>query len=153
MSVRYATISQHKDLVRLSKTSPFTKTFCDVRYIAEYYQRGWIGVTDCGQGFICLRHCSRSTWTTIYYVTVAPEARGKGLGQQLVAWAERDSPHGELRCGVEKENIDARLFWARQGFQQHDVTISKHGVVILQLRRQRGWLQQTVDDQRGETAP
>lgn len=135
----------HKTLVKISRQSPYTKGFSDVRYVQEYYTNGWVGKLEVAKnqsksilGFVLVRHCKREPWTTIYYAAVAQEERGKGLGVSLLDWVERETPHQQIRLGVDEANVGAERFWLRQGFKPCDVAyrLSKHGLRINQFYKE-----------------
>ena len=55
----------------------------------------------------------------VYSVVVAPTARGQGLGDRLMAAAERatrDCGRGRLRLEVRTDNVAARALYARRGY-------------------------------------
>ena len=128
----------HRTLIKLSRTSPFTRGFADIRFIQEYYAKGWVGVArlDRPVGFVCLRHCrvARQPWTTIYEHCVEPNWRGLGIGAKLLRWAMAETPHDEIRCGCESTNSDGLAFWLKQGFRAFDTTVTKSGKTLIQLR-------------------
>jgi hypothetical protein len=124
----------HKAILKLARLSPYTKGFQDVRFIQEYYHQGWIGIAENEQGdmvgFICIRHCVKQPWTTIYYVG----SIAKGAGGQLVEWAWETSPHSVLRCGVDEGNEGGRAFWHAMGFDPLGLdTFNKENNRIIQL--------------------
>lgn len=136
MRIVAANYSDHKELLKLARQSPYTKGFADVRYVQEYYERDWILRTWNMAAFACIRHCVRSPWTTIYYLGVAPEARGKGLGAAMVREISLRTPHGELRCGVDEANLEGQAFWKAMGFRRFGLaTTNKKGGRIIQLRK------------------
>jgi ribosomal protein S18 acetylase RimI-like enzyme len=139
--------ADHKTIVRLARQSPFTRSL-SVRYIDTYYHRGEVGklVRYSGLsndwetvGFILVRHCVRRPYTSVYYVVVDEQHRGRGLGGRLLDWAEGQSPWTETRLGVDERNDGARRYWERLGFVPADpsVTVSKKGLRLLQLKRGR----------------
>lgn len=132
----------HKEIIKLSKLSRFTKGFADVRYIQEYYSNGWVGKATVSTelvGFVCLRHCIKRPWTTIYYLGVVPSLARTGIGSRLVDWVWNTSPHPSLRLGIEATNADGLAFWTRQGFIpcEHLFTVTKNGTRIYQFECQR----------------
>lgn len=137
-----ADVQDHKGITKLSKSSPFTKGFGDIRFIQEYYTKGW--VFKCNRlgvlaGFLILRHCTRQPWTTIYYAGVDPGCRRKGIGVSLLDYVEKTTPHSQIRLGVEEINKEGILFWKANGFEElmQDgvavTTSNKAGITILQM--------------------
>ena len=139
--VSLAAWEDHKQILKLSKQSPYTKTLADVRYIQEYYTNGWMFKAvkeESIVGFACIRHCLRNPYTTIYYLGVEESCRGAGLGWRLVKAVEEASPHNELRLGIEETNQEGRLFWLALGFVASGVvTTTKSGKQIYEFRKQK----------------
>lgn len=129
--------TDHKVLLKLARQSPYTKGFQDVRYVQEYYTKGHILVAeDAGEllGFVCLRHCVRQPWTTIYYLGVREDARGRKIGSKLTRYTADASPHAEIRLGVDESNAGGMAFWYRLGFQMTGAhTLNKRGGRIVQM--------------------
>lgn len=151
----------HKSLIRLSRQTPYTKSFCDVRYPQEYYDRGEVGklvaVSDQSArpvGFVLTRRCKTRPYTSIYYLLVDEQLRGLGLGGKLLKWVQATSPWPELRLGVDEHNEAGRRFWEREGFVPADppFTETKHGLKILQMRRSLVDAQ-TTEPTEGPTQP
>ena len=75
-------------------------------------------------GTIMVGHDGHRGWA--YYVAVADDARGRGVGTQLVraaeAWlAERGIP--KLNLMVRDDNAGARRFYERLGYARDDVVV------------------------------
>lgn len=107
----------HREIARIARLSKFTKDFEAVRYIKDYYDKGWMAVAihlSEVQGFACIRHCVRQPWTTIYYLGVRTQRLG--IGRELLRWVKDTSPHREIRLGVDRENDGAKSFWLATGF-------------------------------------
>lgn len=143
--VRPGRYEEHKTLAKISRESPHTRGFCDVRYIQEYYDRGWVGVAEQkgadGRwevvGFTLVRHCLRKPWTSVYYVAVSSDLRGLGIGVKLFDWVVRTTPHPTLKLGVDENNEGAKRFWTRLGFTpcSPEFTVAKAGNRIYQYSR------------------
>jgi ribosomal protein S18 acetylase RimI-like enzyme len=77
----------------------------------------------------------------IQTICIAPHARGRGLGAQLIAWAEerifRDSPN-VFMC-VSSFNPDARRLYERLGYETVGVltgyVVDEHDEILLRKRR------------------
>lgn len=138
---RRADYSLHKNLLKIAGESAYTRGFADVRYVQSYYEAGWIGAaTYDGDvvGFVCIRHCIRNPWTTIYYLGITKRLRGRGLGKRLLDWVEAETPHEELRLGVDESNVGALAFWEGQGFSPLGVfTSNKAGGKIWQMAKRK----------------
>ena len=134
VTVSLAVWEDHKEILKLSRQSPYTKTFGDVRFVQEYYTKGWIFKASQGGkivGFACIRHCVRSPYTTIYYLGVSDSYQGRGVGRRIEREVEKSSPHEEIRLGVEEENESGQEFWRRLGFVvSGKVTTTKSGKQI-----------------------
>lgn len=139
--ISLATWEDHKPILKLSKQSPYTKTLGDVRYIQEYYAKGWmLKAEQRGEivAFACIRHCLRNPYTTIYYLGVTESCRGKGVGRRLEMEIENNSPHEEIRLGIEEDNKQGQAFWIALGFvASGGITTAKSGKRIHEFRKQK----------------
>ncbi|MES2885987.1 MAG: GNAT family N-acetyltransferase [Pseudomonadota bacterium] len=84
--------------------------------------RVWVAVegqTVVGDVIMLLR--SGADFGRVYSVVVAPAARGQGLGDRLIAAAERAARatgRSRLRLEVRTENAAAQALYARRGYRQ-----------------------------------
>lgn len=136
--VRPARAEELNEVLRLARET--VPHFSGVRFGAQYFSRGWVGVI--GQpgslrAFIWLHHCVRHPWTSIYDLGVREPYRRSGLGKMLVQWAQRGSRTGTLRCLCEVDNHVARRFYRALGFRVVGAKINSRGIrhVILQCDR------------------
>lgn len=79
-------------------------------------------------GFLRYHHRKRDRQTTLYDICVAKEARGEGIGQQMLSLLiERCHALNRetvvLKCPVQ---LDANKFYARNGFICAETLIGKH---------------------------
>lgn len=118
--VRAAKESEHKAIVQIARTSRYLAGFTNKIYSGpERYEAEAIGVAKIGRrivGFVCLRHCVRNPWTTIYDIGVHPDEKRKGVGSKLLAWAYAGSPWEKLRLNVAESNVEAITFYKLIGF-------------------------------------
>jgi len=137
MKIEKAKWSEHKEILKLSALSKFTKGFSGVGMgnVEEYYTRGWVSVVrQKGKivGFLCVHHCVRKPHkpdiyydkflryyerphTSVYYVgTSVPR---KGIGSALLQHAMKTSPNGLLELISEKENVQGLRFYKKLGFK------------------------------------
>ena len=75
-------------------------------------------------GTAMVGHDGHRAW--VYYVAAAPERRGEGIGQALMAasegWArERDIP--KLQFMVRDDNQDVLDFYGHLGYEKQNVTV------------------------------
>jgi len=124
-------IAQWKDdskIQKIAKQSKFTRDFCSILFVRQniraWYKEGVVGkaVNAKGEilGFICAKHLIRKPHTTIYYMGVALEHRGKGVGKRLLQWALKQSPWGKLQLVCEEGNAEGSKFYDALGFQVVD---------------------------------
>lgn len=120
--VRDGRVEDHKELVKVAKTSPYTGDFSNrVMFSSDAaYDKGWIRVIyKDGEilGYYCVRHKSRGEKATaLYFITVRPEWRSKNLGLILLEDMKARSPAGIIQLNVAKKNEAARRFYERHGF-------------------------------------
>ena len=118
-----ATEADHEELVRLAKTSKYTKDFSNrVMFSSPVaYARGWIikAVRD-GKivGFSCVRHKVRQPEVMLYFIVVDPEFRSKGIGEFLIRHTMQSAPSRRMALNVMKDNDRAIAFYRRLGFQE-----------------------------------
>ena len=118
-----ANVEQHLQLVKIAKTSEFTKYFSNRIMFStdQAYEKGWIRVafdedTEEPVGFYCVRQKVRGDKETmLYFITVKPEWRDKGVGEALLTDMKDNSPSRLIRLNVDKENR-AVHFYERHGF-------------------------------------
>ncbi len=121
-SIRKATESDHDTLVKIAKTSKYTKDFSNRMMFSgpTAYEKGWIkvAVLPGGEilGFSCVRHKVRAPETMLYFITITPERRSEFIGQRLLEEVMKDSPHKTMSLNVMKDNR-AVSFYKRLGFR------------------------------------
>lgn len=122
--IRPARVSDHDAICAVAKTSPYTRDFTNtVMFSSEAaYAKGWIKIVihdDEIVGFYCIRQKVRGDRATkLYFITVAPAWRDKGVGEMLMAELKRDSERhngGIIELDVAKDNR-AKSFYERHGF-------------------------------------
>jgi GNAT superfamily N-acetyltransferase len=130
-------LGDHKAIVKISKEETYIH-LDDVRFIQQYYADGCMGklVIPSLVGYVLMRHCKRSPWSTIYYAGVTRSERGKGYGRRLFDWVVSQTPHQEIRLGVIEGANEALQFWKHLGFTPtpKEFTITKGGLKVYQLR-------------------
>ena len=110
----------HKELVAIAKTSPYTKDFSNALMFSSQaaYDKGWIMKASLDGGVVgltCVRH-KRNGVTMLYFVTVRPEHRSYGIGEKLLRWVMMRGPHDRMQLNVMKDNAKAVAFYLRLGF-------------------------------------
>lgn len=120
--VRAADQTLHPQLVSLARQSPFTNAFGNHIFSGPvHYERGWIRVAyradrpDVVVGLTCFRHKIRSAETKLYFLIVARDRRGCGVGRLLMNDLEGVSPSGTVALDCVKTN-PACDFYARLGY-------------------------------------
>lgn len=118
----------HKRLCQLAKRSKYISSFSSLMFSGDgAYEKGWIrqATDEEGElyGFTCFRVKSRSPETMLYFIMVAPEHEGKGIGRMLLEDLEAHSPHPTIVLKVMKDNERALAFYTRMGY-----TVSKDDV-------------------------
>ena len=90
------------------------------RFLRVPNARVWVAVQNqavVGDVILLLRR--GADYGRVYSVVVAPEARGQGLGDRLIAQAERtvraEGRH-RLRLEVRRDNTAARALYAKRGY-------------------------------------
>lgn len=140
MKIVKAVWAQHKEILKLSALSKFTKGFSGVGMgsVEDYYTRGWVSVMlEKGEviGFLCMHHCVRKpvrkqgkelyytkfsalygrVHSSVYYVgTSYPR---NGVGTALLRHAMKTSPNELLELISEKENEQGLKFYKALGFK------------------------------------
>lgn len=122
--MREARVEEHDEIARLAKTSPYTRDFTNrVMFSSDAaYAKGWIRVLIKDKkiiGFYCIRNKVRGDRATkLYFITVHPDWRGKGVGEMLMlALMEQARRHGGvIELDVAKDNR-AKSFYDRHGFR------------------------------------
>lgn len=122
MKLRVATPADHDEIVKVAKTSKYTRDFSNrVMFSSDAaYEKGWIRVAEeDGKivGFTCVRHKVRDPKTMLYFVTVLPEYRRKGVAFLLLEETMHASPHTTMELNVMKDNEAAISFYNRHGFR------------------------------------
>ncbi len=124
LRIRPATIEDHPALVKLCKTSKYTKDFSNQQMFSseDAYQKGWIRLIYAEDtkepplGFTCVRHKSRSPETMLYFIVVEPDVQGLGIGRLLMQDLEKQTPHPRIALKVEKDNKEAIVVYSRLGY-------------------------------------
>jgi ribosomal-protein-alanine N-acetyltransferase len=121
-SIRRATREDWPAVTAIAKTSPYTKGVTNPRVVAaDTIERGELAVCVAdGEvvGFVAVRHLVRKPYTSLHYVGVHPEWRSRGVGERLVRWAWKHSPHKTVRLLCEVANKPAHKFYKRMGFKE-----------------------------------
>ena len=113
---------------RCGLTRPWNDPVADFRRAASGPASAVLGIIDQGgpelAGTVMVGHDGHRGW--MYYVAVAPESRGHGLGRQLVAAAEdwlvrRGVPKAMLM--VRADNADAVAFYEALGYGRSTVAV------------------------------
>lgn len=121
VKIRAATEADVPEIVRISKQSPYTKGVTNPRVVSpDTIARGEMGVAATKQGliaFVAVRHLVRKPWTTLHYIGVDERYRSQGIGERLVRWVMRNSPHGRIRLISEMSNPRSHGFYQRLGFE------------------------------------
>ena len=89
----------------------------DVPFLTSLIVGGWTTVVDAGevQGFLV----HEKSWINCLYLT--PDARGKGIGKQLLDHAKLAHPEG-LQLWTFQANTGAQRFYLREGFREVERT-------------------------------
>lgn len=121
VTYRAATEADHKELVKIAKSSEYTKDFSNRVMFSNTaaYEKGWIRVAvqlERIVGFTCVRHKARTPETMLYFVTVDPEVRSQGIGEGLLNDVMEHGPHRLMALNVMKKNTRAVKFYKRLGF-------------------------------------
>ena len=78
-------------------------------------------------GFACLRREAEAAGPLLDNLHVLPERKGEGIGRRLLGaaagWLVAKDPEAALQLGVWKDNVEARLFYARLGGREVEETI------------------------------
>lgn len=92
------------------------------RFLRVPSARVWVAVdgkTVVGDVILLLR--SNADYGRVYSVVVSPAARGQGLGNRLIAAAERAvraAGRSRLRLEVRRDNAAAQALYAKRGYRQ-----------------------------------
>lgn len=134
MRVVKASWEDHKEICALARLSPFSKGFVDVRFVQEYYQKGWILVTrtrGAVSGFICVRHLVRKAYSSVYYMGVA--TKRSGVGSVLLSEVGEQSPWRCVKLISEKANVEGLAFYKALGFYVEGEGANKQGEPFWRL--------------------
>ena len=121
IATRTATVEDHDNLVKLAKTSKYTKDFSNAVMFSSpaAYAKGWIKLVENERREVlalsCVRHKSREPKTMLYFLVVAEECRGKNIASQLLDTVMASSPHKIMQLNVMKDN-EALKFYQKLGF-------------------------------------
>lgn len=135
MKIRPARVDEHAELVRLARTSPYTRDFSNRMMFSSdaAYERGWIRVADDDEaivGFTCVRHKVRSPVTVLYFIVVNPEKRGGGIGTALMEDLEfQAEAHGHrwISLNVAKDNEAAIYMYEKFGYEKRGESLKGTG--------------------------
>ena len=92
------------------------------RFLRVHSARVWVAMnvkTVVGDVILLLR--SGADYGRLYSLVVAPTARGQGLGDRLIAAAERAAKaegRSRLRLEVRRDNAAAQALYAKRGYRQ-----------------------------------
>ncbi len=135
MGVRYAQLEDRRAINRIARQSPYTKGAIGQMFMPEIaFHRGEVLVARSrhGQvvGFTAIRHLSQKSkpWTSLHYVGIDEDWRGRGIGEALVRRVLAESPHGCVRLKCEVENKRAHRFYKRMGFKRIGKGANRAGV-------------------------
>lgn len=95
-------------------------------------EKGWVVLGYEGKravGFMVVRHCVREPHTSLYYIGIHPDHKGKGYGEDMVWWLLDDSPHRRIRLVCEVDNEAANAFYKRIGFEHQGTSMTKGGTI------------------------
>lgn len=95
-TIRQATTEEHDTLLKIAKTSKYTKDFSNrVMFSSDaMYEKGWIYVAEyegTAVGMACVRHKVRAPETMLYFIAIDPEWRSHRIGEALVDRIMADS--------------------------------------------------------------
>ncbi len=131
MKIRKAKWRDRESIFSIGKQSHHTSGVSNPMFFGKHtIQRGEAAVAEHDgeiYGFVVVRHLVRKPFTSLYYVGVGSAARSRGLGELLVRWALRTSPHGRIRLICDIDNEKAHTFYERLGFQWTDTGMNKSG--------------------------
>ncbi|YP_009966446.1 acetyltransferase [Pseudomonas phage vB_PaeS_PAO1_Ab19] len=134
--VRRATLDEHKAILQVAKQSKYTKDFSNQVMFSSpaAYEKGWICVAELDgeiRGFYCIREKVRSPETVLYFIGVDQEAKGRGLGKQLIEHIMASTRHRRLALNVNKQNEEAQAFYQRLGFQVAGESLGGQGLALF----------------------
>lgn len=131
MRVRFATLEDKPEIIRISKQSKHTRGVSNPMFMPDKaFEVGEVGVAEHkGRivGFVAVHHLVRKPYTSLHYVGVDESARGKGAGERIVRWVMRQSPHDHIRLICDKTNHEAHKFYKKLGFRQTGEGANKAG--------------------------
>lgn len=133
ITCRAARLDEHKALVKLAKTGFHTRDFSNAVMFSSpaAYEKGWIRVAEeegVLLGYTCVRHKIRAPETVLYFITVAPLAKRRGVGRMLLEDLQQHSPHRRCVLNVANDNPEALAFYPRLGFKIIGTALDGHGV-------------------------
>jgi len=118
-----ASEEDHKEIMKVAKLSPYTKDFSNSMMFSSVaaYSKGWIRIAKLegtGEivGFTCVRHKVRDPETVLYFIGVFNLVHSHGIGKQLMADLEEQTPHKRIALNVAKDNPRALSFYESIGF-------------------------------------
>ncbi len=120
--IRVATAADIDDMLALETLFPSDRLSRAAlrRFLRVDSARMWVAVENravVGDVILLLRQ--GATFGRVYSLVVAPAARGQGLGDRLIATAERAvraARRSRLRLEVRSDNSAARALYARRGY-------------------------------------
>jgi mycothiol synthase len=119
------TYEQTRDCPALENIRPISEVLAGYRAQGEYLPDQWhLVIADgCDVGAVILAsHSTVRNWELVY-MGVAPEARGRGFGEQIVRFALRAAAAGgaeRLVLAVDAANEPALRVYRRTGFREWD---------------------------------
>lgn len=122
-SIEQADRSLDHDIInKIGKQTSYCKDFGSIMFSPPgAYIKGWIrvarvAVSGAIVGFTCVRHKVRAPETMLYFIAVVKDCHGEGIGRDLMADLEKQTPHNRIALKVEKANKHAIAFYKRLGY-------------------------------------
>ena len=129
LPITVLTWAHHPSVKRLSHMDMVTRGL-DNRLFWWGYGEGCVGGVMDGEeclGMILIHHMKRRPYSTVYFVMVHPERRGRGYGTALLDWALQRSPHSALLALCSEQNAAGQRYYARQGWADVTSATTKAG--------------------------